>query len=93
MCRDDNVDQLLTLFEKVAPNLPSCARTASIDLVRHKANFHPVPSWTYLSQMHGPKVLTRPFTRVQTFKAVCTLENFLPQVSAVSLVMVMHVCN
>ena len=62
MCRDDKVDQLLTLFENVAPNLPSCARTASTDLVRHKANFRPVPSWTYLSQMHGPKVLTMPFT-------------------------------
>ena len=88
MCRDDNVDQLLTLFENVAPNLPSCARTASVDLVRHKANFYPVPSWTYMSQMHGPKVLTMLLTRVQTaFLATGVTQ------AAVSLVMFLHASN
>lgn len=38
------------------PALPGYARKAVLELVHSKPHFYPMPSWTHLSQLHGPKV-------------------------------------
>ncbi|KAA6416580.1 MAG: hypothetical protein FRX49_13453 [Trebouxia sp. A1-2] len=45
----------LALLDKSAPKLPGFVRTSVKDLVRSKPEFYPMPSWTHLSQLHGPK--------------------------------------
>ncbi len=45
------------MLHESAPSLPGYARKAVIDLVQSKPQFYPMPSWTHLSQLHGPKVL------------------------------------
>ncbi|DBA70580.1 TPA: hypothetical protein ACH3X2_011969 [Trebouxia sp. C0005] len=47
----------LALLDKSAPKLPGFVRTSVKDLVRSKPEFYPMPSWTHLSQLHGPKTV------------------------------------
>ncbi len=49
--------RVVKLLHESAPSLPGYARKAVIDLVQSKPQFYPMPSWTHLSQLHGPKVL------------------------------------
>ena len=36
--------------------MPGYVRKAVMELVHSKPSFYPMPSWTHLSQLHGPKV-------------------------------------
>ena len=47
---------MLRYVHEALPKLPDCARTGLRTLIESKPSFYPVPSWTYLSQLHGPKV-------------------------------------
>ena len=57
-CRVGQAASFLALLDKSAPKLPGFVRTSVKDLVRSKPEFYPMPSWTHLSQLHGPKVYT-----------------------------------
>ncbi|DBB18334.1 TPA: hypothetical protein ACH3X3_003283 [Trebouxia sp. C0006] len=48
----------LALLEKSAPKLAGFVRESVKNLVRSKPEFYPMPGWTHLSQLHGPKVYT-----------------------------------
>ncbi len=55
-CRQADTARVVKLLNESAPSLPGYARKAVIDLVQSKPQFYPMPSWTHLSQLHGPKV-------------------------------------
>lgn len=57
-CRDGSADAFLSYFAKSAPNLPENARQAVVQMVQSCPQFYPIPSWTHLSQLHGPRVST-----------------------------------
>ena len=44
------------MLNESAPSLPVYARKAVMELVQSRPHFYPMPSWTHLSQLHGPKV-------------------------------------
>lgn len=54
--RNGSPDAFLDYFAGSAPKLPQNARQAIEQLVKSRPQFYPIPSWTYLSQLHGPKV-------------------------------------
>ena len=41
---------------KALPRLPASAKAAARRLLLSKPVYHQLSSWTYLSQLHGPKV-------------------------------------
>lgn len=55
--RQGKIDKVITLLEGSAPSMPDYMRKAVIELVRSKPQFYPMPSWTHLSQLHGPKTV------------------------------------
>jgi hypothetical protein len=57
-CRIGQPASFLALLEKSGPKLPGFVRESVKNLVRSKPEFYPMPSWTHLSQLHGPKVYT-----------------------------------
>ena len=44
------------MLQSGGPSLPDYARKAVIELAQSKPDFYPMPSWTHLSQLHGPRV-------------------------------------
>ena len=56
LCRQGKIDDTVELLTTSAPSMPDYIRTAVIDLVKSQPEFYPMPSWTHLSQLHGPKV-------------------------------------
>ena len=57
-CRVGQPASFLALLEKSAPKLAGFVRESVKNLVRSKPEFYPMPGWTHLSQLHGPKVYT-----------------------------------
>ena len=55
-CRQGDTDKVVQMPEGSAPTMPDCARKAVMELVHSRPEFYPMPSWTHLSQLHGPKV-------------------------------------
>ena len=55
-CRQGDTDKVVQMLEGSAPTMPDCARKAVMELVHSRPEFYPMPSWTHLSQLHGPKV-------------------------------------
>lgn len=55
--RQGDTARHVKLLNESAPSLPGYARKAVIDLVQSKPQFYPMPSWTHLSQLHGPKTV------------------------------------
>lgn len=54
--RGGRAQQLMAYIEDQIPALPMPARKAAVDLIKRRPTFYPIPSWMYLSQMHGPQV-------------------------------------
>ncbi len=74
-CRQGDTARLVKLLNESAPSLPGYARSAVIDLVQSKPQFYPMPSWTYLSQLHGPKVwlqVQNSILRIQCCSSCCS---------------------
>lgn len=55
-CRQGQADTVVTSLTDGCPSLPDYARKGVLDLVYSRPDFYPMPSWTHLSQLHGPKV-------------------------------------
>ena len=55
-CREGQTDKTVAMLNASCPSLPDYVRKAVMELACSKPHFYPMPSWTYLSQLHGPKV-------------------------------------
>ena len=55
-CRRGRTDEVIAVLQSDGPSLPDYARKAVIELAQSKPDFYPMPSWTHLSQLHGPRV-------------------------------------
>ena len=58
LCRQGDTGQVVQMLNESAPSLPAYARKAVMELVHSRPEFYPMPSWTHLSQLHGPRVRT-----------------------------------
>ena len=56
ICRQGDTDKVVQMLNESAPSLPAYARKAVMELVHSRPEFYPMPSWTHLSQLHGPRV-------------------------------------
>ncbi|DBA98548.1 TPA: hypothetical protein ACH3X1_014351 [Trebouxia sp. C0004] len=66
--RQGRIDNIIAMLQSSGRSLPDYARKAVIELVKSKPDFYPMPSWTYLSQLHGPRVAA-PLTHSLTHRA------------------------
>lgn len=55
--RKGDTEGVVKMLEASAPALPHYARQAVLELAQSKPSFYPMPSWTHLSQLHGPKTV------------------------------------
>ncbi|KAL0030596.1 hypothetical protein WJX79_007832 [Trebouxia sp. C0005] len=55
--RQGRTDKIVAVLQSGGPSLPDYARKAVIELAQSKPDFYPMPSWTHLSQLHGPRTV------------------------------------
>ncbi|KAL3130529.1 hypothetical protein ABBQ38_008341 [Trebouxia sp. C0009 RCD-2024] len=55
--RQGQTEETVAMLNASCPALPDYVRKAVMELACSKPCFYPMPSWTYLSQFHGPKTV------------------------------------
>ena len=69
MYRKGDTEGVLKMLEASAPALPHYARQAVLKLAQSKPSFYPMPSWTHLSQLHGPEASVKKSSGQASFAA------------------------